>query len=145
MCRFQHLFDTNGVLYYIATNGGKKAYTNPHSSARVVVSLSSCYSAGQSSPARFVQGTSHDGQCNRTDNKPGSWMTVDLKRLLAPTHYCLRSGPQVNSHKLRNWRLEGSKDGSSWKCLREHVNDFSLADTKFSVAAWPIEVSGFMP
>ena len=66
-------------------------------------------------------------------------MAVDLNRLLAPTHYCLRSGTPDPYHKVRNWRLEGSKDGSSWTCLREHVNDASLAATAFSVAAWPIE------
>ena len=66
-------------------------------------------------------------------------MAVDLQRLLAPTHYCLRSGTSYGGHKVRNWRLEGSKDGSSWTCLREHVNDASLAATAFSVAAWPIE------
>jgi len=137
MFKFQYSFDTKGVLYHIATNGSKRDYVNPHTSARVVASLSS--SSSHSSPARFVQGTSHDGQHNYTDHKSGSWMAVDLKRLLAPTHYCLRSSKHANSHKLRNWRLEGSKDGSSWKCLREHVNDFSLADTKFSVASWPIE------
>jgi len=66
-------------------------------------------------------------------------MAVDLKRHLAPSHYCLRSGMYDGIHKLRNWRVEGSKDGASWTCLREHVNDSSLADTPFSVAAWPID------
>ena len=68
-------------------------------------------------------------------------MAVDLKRLFAPTHYCLRSGTPNHgfAYKVRNWRLEGSTDGSSWTCLREHVNDSSLAETAFSVAAWPIE------
>ena len=65
-------------------------------------------------------------------------MAVDLKRHLAPSHYCLRS-EKHGSHTLRNWRVEGSKDGASWTCLREHVNDSSLAATPFSVAAWPID------
>jgi len=135
MFEFHHSFDTKGVLYHIGTDGGKKAYINPHTSARVVASLSS--SSSHSSPARFVQGASHDGQHNYTDHKSGSWMAVDLKLQLAPTHYCLRS--EKSNQKVRNWRLEGSKDGSSWTCLREHVNDSSLAATAFSVAAWPIE------
>jgi len=66
-------------------------------------------------------------------------MAVDLKRHLAPSHYCLRSDAHSGIHKLCNRRVEGSKDGASWTCLREHVNDSSLADTPFSVAAWPID------
>ena len=31
-----HAFDTNGVLYYIGTDGGTKAYENPHTSGKVV-------------------------------------------------------------------------------------------------------------
>ena len=69
-------------------------------------------------------------------------MAVDLRRELAPTHYCLRSGPHSDSYKLRTWRLEGSKDGCSWTTLRQHTDDASLAGTFFSVASWPIEAAG---
>ena len=134
--KFQQAFDENGVLYYIATAGGTHAYSNPHTSGRVVVSVSSICNG---SAERFVQGASHNDQYNFTDEVPDSWMAVDLNRQLAPNYYCLRSGKQPASYKVRNWRLEGSKDGSSWTCLREHVNDSSLAATAFSVAAWPIE------
>ena len=128
------------MLYHLATHGGTSAYSNPHSSNRVVASLSSIHgnSAQYGCPARFVQGPSHDGQYNYTKNEANSWMAVDLKRHLAPSHYCLRS-EQHGNYTLRNWRVEGSKDGASWTCLREHVNDSSLADTSFSVAAWPID------
>ena len=132
---FEEAFDKKGVLYHLATHGGTSAYSNPHSSNRVVASLSSI---DNGCPTRFVQGPSHDGQCNYTNNEANSWMAVDLKRHLAPSHYCLRSDAN-GSHVLRNWRVEGSKDGASWTCLREHVNDSSLADTPFSVAAWPID------
>jgi hypothetical protein len=46
-CRYQYIrrhfasaFDTNGTLYYIATNGGKTTYTNPHESGAVTAKMS---------------------------------------------------------------------------------------------------------
>ena len=132
-------FDDKGVLHFIATDGGTCAYANPHDSGRVVASMSSI---GYGDPRRFVQGASHDGQHNYTDNRAGSWMAVDLKRQLIPSHYCLRSDlhseTNGSSYKMRHWRLEGSNDGSSWTTLREHSNDTALGDDAFSVAHWPL-------
>ena len=133
---FEEAFDKKGVLYHLATHGGTSAYSNPHSSNRVVASLCSIQNG---CPTRFVQGPSHDGQSNHTKNEANSWMAVDLKHHLAPSHYCLRTDAYNGHYKLHNWRVEGSKDGASWTCLREHVNGSSLATTPFSVAAWPID------
>jgi len=134
---FEEALDKKGVVYHLATHGGTSAYSNPRSSNRVVASLSSVFVVGDTEygcPSRFVQGPSHDGQNNYTNNEANAWMAVDLKRHLAPSHYCLRSDSNSGIYKLRNWRVEGSKDGASWTCLREHVNDSSLATTPFSVA-----------
>ena len=131
---FQSPFDCNGALYYIATGGGERVYAkNPHAAGLVVASMSSIYNGNPQygDPRRFVQHT-HDGSHNFTQDTPGSgsWMAVDLRRSLRPTHYCLRSGQQYN---LRNWRLEASNDGSSWTTLREHSNDTSLASMRCRV------------
>ena len=40
---------------------------------------------------------------------------------------------------LRNWRLEGSNDGSQWTTLRNHSNDSSLSNQKNSVAGWAVD------
>ena len=134
--KFEAPFDTNGVLHYIATDGCKRAYSNPHDAGLVVASMSSVANDQHSQPMRFVQGASHDNQNNLTKNVAGSWMAVDLKRPLAATHYCLRSDKQVNN-VLRNWQLEGSNDGSSWSTLREHANDTSLTGTVSKYLAAP--------
>jgi hypothetical protein len=44
-----------------------------------------------------------------------AWAALDLgeDRSLLLNHYALRSGGRCSSH-LRNWRLEGSNDGSQW-------------------------------
>ena len=151
--RFTAPFDDKGVLHHIATAGGTRAYSNPHDAGLVVASMSSVNVVGgrgaygkrmfaHGDPRRFVQGSSHDGQHNLTNDVANSWMAVDLRRELAPTHYCLRSDKNSGSHKLRTWRLEGSKDGCSWTTLRQHTDDASLADPAFSVASWPIEAAG---
>jgi len=135
---FKEVFDKKGVLYHLATHGGTSAYPNPHSSTCVIAPLSSiCQNSAQyGCPTRFVQGPSHDGEHNYTKDKANAWMAVDLKRHVVPSHYCHCSSK--NSEKLSNWRMEGSKDGASYTCLREQVNDSSLACNPLSMAAWPI-------
>ena len=50
-----------------------------------------------------------------------------------PTHYSLWT--HQGAGLLRNWVLEGSKDGSKYTILREHVNDGGLAETSSKVFA----------
>ena len=146
-----------GVLHYLATEGGTRAFSNPHDSGLVVASMSSlgercdpcssCLYECYADPSRLVQGHSHDGKVNYTRNQPGSWVAVDLKRHLIPSHYCLRSGFMGEGYSMHTWLLEGSIDGRSWTLLREHRNDKSFAGTRrnksgtllYNVASWPID------
>ena len=142
--QFTECFDTNGVLYYLATDGWFTTdYSNPHTSGMVVATFSSKGSQPHAAAERFVQ-HQHDGNYNFTDDKPNSWMSVDLGegRTLVPDHYCLRSGKHEGNHKLRNWELQGSEDGDQWHTLRRHDNDTSLADPAFSTADWSVEADG---
>ena len=68
-------------------------------------------------------------------------MSVDLGqgRKLKTDYYCLRHGYNCANDVLRNWRLEGSNDGSAWSPLRVHNNDASLAKVQFSTASWSVE------
>ena len=79
-----------------------------------------------------------------TYNATDSWMAVDLGegRALVPDHYCLRSDGYSRHHKLRNWELQGSLDGTTWQTLRRHENDTSLAVVSMSTAAWPVHAGG---
>ena len=139
---FSAPFDTNGVLYYIATDGGKRAYSNPHAAGFVVASVSSTAAtfSGMSIPEKFVAHAHATPVLCFTKNVAHSWMAVDLGegRALKANHYCLRSDKHAY-YKLRNWELQGSNDGQSWTTLRRHANDTQLAMTAMSVAAWPIE------
>ena len=92
----------------------------------------------------FVQHSHEQPACIFTDNATNSWMSVDLGegRSLVPSHYCLRSDRHVDHHKLRNWELQGSLDGTTWQTLRRHENDASLAEVAMSTAAWPVHAGG---
>ena len=99
-------------------------------------------SIGNGSPDKFVQHQHSSPVFNFTGNNANSWMSVDLGegRSLRPNHYCLRHrSDSVSGYALRNWRLEGSHDGSTWVTLRTHTSDTSIAAHIMATAAWPVE------
>jgi ubiquitin len=61
---------------------------------------------------------------NQTDNKPASWMAVDLGEgvTLYPERYCLRTDSEGTSAP-RHWQLQGSCDGVTWAVLRRHADE----------------------
>jgi hypothetical protein len=135
------MFDTAGVLYHIATEGGTSPWVNPHAAGRVVASLSSKgYGVDDAS---FVQ----YGVCRAhyTKSQPNSWMAVDLGagRRLAVNHYALRYGSpsvaRVCAYALRNWELQASQDGAEWTTLRRHDNDRTMEAKGYFAAQWAIE------
>jgi hypothetical protein len=132
-------FDAGGVLHWIGTGEGTRAYANPHGKADGVVAAMSSIGDGIGDPVRFVQHVSDDVD-NYTGNTPHSWMSVDLGpgRRLAVDHYCLRHGNGLDDFMLRNWRLEGSNDKTAWDVLKAHTDDRALFAAGFSAAAWPV-------
>jgi hypothetical protein len=135
-----HSFDTNGILYFLGTNGGTEDYTNPQTSGKVKVAIHTLEKGSGAKDALVAH--SHDGKVvNLTHDKPSQWMSVDLGdgRSLVPNHYCLRHGNDNGEKRLRFWRFQGSKDGKKWVTLREHKKDHVLADEPFSVGGWPVK------
>ena len=128
-----------GVLHWFGTQGGTRAYANPHGGASgVEASMSSVWSG---EPKHFVQHDHGGGVGNYTDNKPNSWMAVYIgpAHLLEPDHYALRADYHDDGvYKLRHWVLEASVDGAAWEVLREHRDDRSC-DKKMGVAAWALD------
>jgi hypothetical protein len=147
-------FDNNGALFFIGSRGGDCAYTNPHESGEVVARISSVQPR-PNEDSRTIMRTRHGSverfvmhslvgvlvTRNFTKDEPMQWMSIDLgeERLLVPDHYCLRHGRGTSMFRLRNWRLEGSNDGTSWVSLKEHVNDHSLPVQAYGVAEWPLD------
>lgn len=55
------------------------------------------------------------------------WIEFEFKRFkVKPTAYFIA---QEQDHYIRNWRIEGSDDGTTWTSLRAHVADTTLTTT----------------
>ena len=124
-------YDNNGVIFYLATAGGTRLWTNPHAAGVVEVALSTNEGFDVSRFTANVVPTSTE-TC-RTSNFANSWMSVSLNgNRVVPTGYVLSTDSHGvgGTHILRNWRLEGSVDGTTWTTLRLHTNDTSLSPTK---------------
>ena len=132
-------YDNNGVIYYLATGGGTRPWTNPHESGVVTVSFTSVYDG---TVAMFVANkVPADGDYCYTNSAANSWMSVSLngKRVI-PTGYVLSTdGCGVQGYNLlRSWHLEGSLDGSTWTTLREHTNEATLTQAT-PTGFWPVD------
>ena len=128
------------MLYFIGTEGRTTAYSNPHTSRRVVATKSS---TGSGDVSLFV---GRDKATSSTDNTPQSWMMLDLgsTRTLQLNHYCLRNdGSSRGEFALRHWDLEGSNDSYHWALVRAHNNDESMAATAFSEAHWEVDSEAY--
>eukprot|EP01107_Rhizomastix_libera_P008563 TRINITY_DN2383_c0_g1_i4.p1 TRINITY_DN2383_c0_g1~~TRINITY_DN2383_c0_g1_i4.p1 ORF type:complete len:918 (+),score=217.93 TRINITY_DN2383_c0_g1_i4:271-2754(+) len=124
-------FDKKGLIYWLGTMGGTRTFANPSTMGIGVTATRLTNNTGQ---ATDVLGYAAVGQWG--ENRDGNWWQVDLgSYAVLPTHYSLWT--HQGAGLLRNWVLEGSKDGSKYTILREHVNDGGLAETS-SKFSWPI-------
>jgi hypothetical protein len=133
-------FDERGVLFHLGTKGGTQPYANPHGGdSGVVASMSSVNGNYGCDPKRLTEHRHGSAVNNFTEDKPGSWVAVDLgaSHRLVLDHYALRHDA-LSSHQLRSWTLEASNDAHTWQPLREHKNDASLAGS-MAVAAWALD------
>ena len=142
---FVSAFDTNGVLYHVATNGKTQPYANPHDAKLVVAKWSSVWKGKESD---FVSHPTPSSPATLTNNVANSWMEVDLgcTRKLAVDHYCLRNTPHQGGAaacSLLNWQLQGSNspssEGAQWVTLKQHDGDTSLPASAASVHHWQVD------
>lgn len=131
-------FDTNGVMYYLGSRGKTQAFSNPCLAGLVAVTCSGL--ANDSEPVSAAVGR----EAVRCVSKPvkNSWFCFELKNvMLHPTMYSLRHYTSWDTECLRDWVLEGSKDGVSWDALVVHKNDEKL-NGKGSTSSWPVLTEG---
>lgn len=122
-----------GVIYHLATNGGKAEWKNPSLTGSVKVS---CSSMEKGKIHNFVDLEPQD--CWSSD-VPASWFAVDLRHgKLILSHYTLRHGGNSKMDMLRNWVLQAcDNDGDRWIELARHTNDSSLQGA-FATHTWKI-------
>jgi hypothetical protein len=136
---FVRPFDTNGVLYYIATNNKTTEWSNPF--PHLVKAEAS--SSGQGHDVHHLTSNGAEGFfC--TLGKTKSHFTVDISKSwenpthaqgLEVSHYVLKSPAH---QQLRSWRLEGLSFNGDWVLLKEHSSDESWTD---NVGSWEVENS----
>jgi len=120
---YESNMDENGALYWLGTRGGTEPWRNPSDRGLVQVSMSSVNAT--SLPPSAIVGR-ESARCVTQDNE-NSWFIVDLKgRRIQPTAYTLRHYSSYDVEALRNWRFEGSEDGTTWHVIRVHDNDAAL-------------------
>ena len=121
----------NGVLAWIATNGGGSQWTNPAINGDVKITASS---VDKGDPSQLLAPEPSELW---TADVPASWICIDLgeERSMVPTHYTLRHGGNYKGDSLRHWDLQGSVDGKCWFLIKRHSNDTSL-NMPFAVQSW---------
>eukprot|EP01122_Echinamoeba_exundans_P001349 TRINITY_DN11423_c0_g1_i1.p1 TRINITY_DN11423_c0_g1~~TRINITY_DN11423_c0_g1_i1.p1 ORF type:complete len:3880 (+),score=662.12 TRINITY_DN11423_c0_g1_i1:92-11731(+) len=131
-------FDTNGVLYWLGTNAGRKIYENPALEPNGAIKLE--ISAPRMSRA-FKMPRENIVAHSYTSSQPiywggvaPVWFSVDLgaERKLRPSAYSLRHGYHSGNSYLQNWEFQVSQDGVNWSTIHAGgKSGFSKAfDTK---------------
>ncbi len=125
--------EMKGIVHYLATNGGKDEYANPHLLGVLTVSASSL------ERGLMLDLVAQEPNELWTRPVPASWFCVDFKnRRVRPCHYSLRHGGLHKTDFLRHWDLLGSNDGQTWTLLRRHTADNSLRAGNFAVSTWDV-------
>ncbi|CAD5227639.1 unnamed protein product [Bursaphelenchus xylophilus] len=126
--KYESDFDTNGLIWYIGTNGTTQSeWINP--AAVGVLHITSTdgsklpYGCYEDILSRDVNPLN----CHTSDNKDIA-ITIDLGVVFKPSAYTLRHARGYGKSALRTWDLEGSLDGKGFVLLSRHENDTSLND-----------------
>ena len=134
-------FDKQGVIYALATNFGNKTCVNPGSNNASPTQIIATRSSDDQGEAEDVL-ENRRGTLSGTKDQNNSWWCIDLteKYVLYLTHYTLRHGRDNGLSIIRNWRLQGSLDGRSWKTLKKHDNDRGLKDPyPYYTCTWSVD------
>uniref|UniRef100_A0A6P4FNM6 E3 ubiquitin-protein ligase n=1 Tax=Drosophila rhopaloa TaxID=1041015 RepID=A0A6P4FNM6_DRORH len=129
-------FDEEGLLFYIGSNAKTCDWVNPAQYGLVQVTSSEGKTLPYGKLEDILSRDSISLNCHTKDNKK-AWFAIDLGVYIIPTAYTLRHARGYGRSALRNWILQGSKDGLSWTTLSSHVDDKSLVEPG-STATWPI-------
>jgi hypothetical protein len=114
--------DQNGILYYLASTQAAENWCNgwvhPHATGQVTVSASSINTGNVSMLVNRAQNVFS------TNNSAGSWVQLDFgaSRTVRVDAYQLRNY-NGGSNLLRNWKIQGSNNGSTWTDLDARTSD----------------------
>eukprot|EP00755_Sulcionema_specki_P020402 Sspe_Gene.71852::Locus_42688_Transcript_1_1_Confidence_1.000_Length_1521::g.71852::m.71852 len=131
--------DGRGVLAFLGTRRGTMPWSNPQDIGEVLVCASSVKQGSISSVADYA----FRGQVFFTDNKPKSWVSVDLKSVsCCPTHYTFSHRGGMSDYFARSWVIQGSTDGINFEPIWMHNNDQELNE-RAHTGVWSLRCSKF--
>eukprot|EP01114_Cavostelium_apophysatum_P022242 TRINITY_DN7986_c0_g1_i3.p1 TRINITY_DN7986_c0_g1~~TRINITY_DN7986_c0_g1_i3.p1 ORF type:complete len:532 (+),score=89.92 TRINITY_DN7986_c0_g1_i3:394-1989(+) len=132
---FTNAGDEDGIIYWIATGGKTKRWSNPHKNGSVKVSCSSPvsrYTKPEMLVSRSYVTTSF--AAGTKENPP--WWSIDLiKYQLFCDYYSMQM--DGGNAFIRNWKLQGSEDEKKWVDLKVHVEDQGISHPG-AHCAWPV-------
>ncbi|MBD2609449.1 hypothetical protein H6G81_34410 [Scytonema hofmannii FACHB-248] len=127
--------DTNGLAYFIGTQEGTVAWQNPHNN-------------GLSMSASDIAAGTIDSLVDRqpsefyTSSIDNSWVELIISSgSLKCNYYSIRNRSNVD-HYLRNWKFQGSNDGSVWADLDVRTNNITLSSPS-QWLSFPITTTNF--
>lgn len=134
-----------GLLYWLATGGGRHVYENPALDPSNGVRLEISHQR-MSRPSKMNRESiiSHSYSSSQPIYWGGSapiWFSVDLGpgRRFRPAAYSLRHGYHSSNSFLQNWEFQVSTDGYSWHTL--HAGSKSGFSKAFDTKTFPVDAS----
>eukprot|EP01084_Bolivina_argentea_P317526 550549_1 len=139
---YQSDFDTNGIIYWLATKGNTQDWTNPAKmTPKPLVTVTSSALMADSTPISDICGRSLV-RCV-TQDKVNSWWLLNFNNMrIRPTSYTLKHYSSWDTECLRDWKLEGKNPNGKWRLICEHSNDMSLSK-KGDTATFKVETKEF--
>jgi len=137
-------WDTNGILYWLGSEKGTStSWNNPYSSGKIAMANSQHGGMSGSLDAIVARSGSSCWIPSTNYTMNGNWFTIDFKTIeICPNYYTLRDSTGGGGYQLRNWNLEGSRDGSTWEIIRSHVSDTTISSQGNS-GRWPLTTDKF--
>ncbi|KAL5281151.1 HECTD1 family protein [Megaselia abdita] len=132
-------FDENGLIYFIGSNGKSTEWVNPAQYGLVVITSSEGKTLPYGKLEDILSRDTTSVNCHTKDNKK-AYFSIDLGMFLIPSAYTLRHARGYGRSALRNWLLQGSRDGTNWITLIAHSDDKSLVEPG-STNTWKINSS----
>jgi hypothetical protein len=142
--------DNTGIIYWLGTNEGKSTnYRNPipsdikvinnspsihrcqpllHMTCTHIVAIQITLSSTAGGNTSKLGDRNLGGSAveNAYGREPNPWIDFEFKKHRIRLERWFMA--QDHDHYIRNWRVQGSNDGSSWTTLHEYKNDTSLGE-----------------
>ena len=115
--------DTNGLFYYLGQIGNNNVWSNPCNTSRLSITSSSVESGSVTSL------TDRQESSFFTNSNPDNWVQFSLgSSKLKCNYYSIKTRNNSYGYYPRNWKLQGSNDGSTWDDLSTQIDNTALVN-----------------